>query len=328
MTNSASVIRLDDGSAIECKSLSISTDMQSWSRRFGGQVIYRDIDHIRTNDGPVDIQITVNGVIFRAVITSFQDNRQFNSDTASFNAVSRCVSLAKPYALLRTQINDANANAYQLALSLLEYTGWTMNWYPVDWLIPAGVFSLVNASPMDGIKQLANSVGAFILCDKRYQVLHITPVNPVAPWALSSATPDITLPVDAATVVAGEWIKNPRFNGVWVSGQNAGVCALVRRDGTAGDVLAGMVVDPLLTVDVANRARGIAVLAESGARQPVTLTLGIHPEIGVIEPGQIVHVEDVAYHWTGVCQSNSINIAWQDDGLMVKQNPVILRWYG
>ena len=326
MTNSASVIRLDDGSAIECKSLSISTDMQSWSRRFSGQAF--DTEQIRTNDGPVDIQITVNEVIFRAVITAYSTKTEFPGEDASFTAVSRAVELAKPYALTLTQINENDANAYQLALSLLEYTGWSLNWIPVDWLIPAGVFSLVNASPMDGIKQLANAVGAFILCDKRYQVLHVTPVNPVAPWALSSATPDITLPVDAATVVAGEWIENPRFNGVWVSGQNAGVCALVRRDGTAGDVLAGMVVDPLLTVNVANRARGIAVLAESGARQPVTLTMGIHPEIGVIEPGQIVHVEDVAYHWTGVCQSNSINIAWQDDGLMVKQNPVILRWYG
>ena len=327
--NSCSVIRLDDESPIECTSLSIQSDMQSFSRRFSGNVIYRDLAKIRTNDGPVDIQIIANGIVWKAVITQYQDNRQFGQDSATFTAVSQAISLAKPYALLHTGINAAAANAQQLALELLLYTGWGLDWHTtVDWLIPAGVFSLVNAAPIDGIKQLANAVGAFVQADLADKTLHVRPAYPVAPWAVSTATPDVFIPVDAATVVAGEWIQNPQINGVWVSGQQAGVCALVRRTGTAGDVLAPMVLDPLLTVADANAAKGLAILAESGARQPVSLTLGIYPEIGLIEPGQIVHVGDVAYSWKGICQGVSVSIAWREDGLDITQTPVIEHWYG
>jgi hypothetical protein len=326
--NTCSVIRVDDGTPIECLNISISGDRESWSRRFSGAVAYADIGKIRTDNGPVDIQITANGVVWRAVIMQYQDNRRFAQDSASFTATSRAIALAKPYAVPHTGLNASAANAQQLALGLLDYTGWTLDWRTVDWLIPAGVFSLVDASPLDGIKQLAEAVGAFVQCDLVNQVLHVRRLYPVAPWALATASPDVVIPVDAAITVNGEWLENTRFNGVWVTGQNAGVCALVRRTGTAGDVLAPMVVEPLLTMADANRERGIAELAASGARQPMGLTLGIYPEIGIIEPGQIIQVDDMAYSWKGICLSSAVAISWQDDGLDIKQTPVIEHWYG
>ena len=59
-----------------------------------------------------------------------------------------------------------------------------------------------------------------------------------------------------------EWLELPRYNGVYISGATSdGVLNLVKRTGTAGDVLAPMVSDPLNTHADASRQRGLAVLA-------------------------------------------------------------------
>ena len=51
--------------------------------------------------------------------------------------------------------------------------------------------------------------------------------------------------VDAVARESLRWLEKPAYNRVFVSGQDVGVLGQVTRAGTAGDVLAPMVVDPL-----------------------------------------------------------------------------------
>ena len=104
--------------------------------------------------------------------------------------------------------------------------------------------------------------------------------------------PGFVLPSAATARESLEWKDAARYNGVYVSGVSAGVLGWVKRTGTAGDELAPMVVDPLITEAVAARQRGIAVLADTGRQIEVTLRLPVLPETGVIEPGGFVEYQD------------------------------------
>ena len=365
VSNTASVTLFADGSPIECKSLTIASDMQSWSRRFSGQVICRDIDKIRTTNGPVAIQITANGVTWNAVITQYQDNRRFGQDSGSFNAVSPSLVLAKPYAplfsgilpaasILNGSITPSTSAAYasQIADAILTDTGWTLDWSPmyagatVDWSIPPGIFSVSNAAPIDVIKQLAATIGAFVITDIAAAQIHVKSCYPIAPWNLATASPDISIPLDALYTMGGEWVQNATFNSQWLSGQLAGQCVQVQHldnpifaSLTSAEPAAGavygpeyLIVDPLLTetgTTLSYQARGVSILAQSGARQNVSLAMPFFPEVGLIEPGYLVQVNDISgYSWIGVCLNSQIDLSWDDNGLLIKQTAVVEHWYG
>jgi len=66
----------------------------------------------------------------------------------------------------------------------------------------------------------------------------------------------------------------------------------VTRTGTAGNLLAPMVVDPLITQAAAARQRGVAVLADTGRQIEVSLRLPVLAETGIIEPGAFVEYHD------------------------------------
>ena len=70
---------------------------------------------------------------------------------------------------------------------------------------------------------------------------------PAVPWEWSSVTPDFVLPVDALARESLRWVEKPGYNRVFVSGQDVGVLGQVTRAGTAGDILAPMVVNALIT---------------------------------------------------------------------------------
>ena len=86
-------------------------------------------------------------------------------------------------------------------------------------------------------------------------------------------TPDFVLPVDVVARESLRWIDKPAYNRVFVAGQETGVLGQVTRTGTAGDVLAPMVVDALITQASAARQRGTAILSDTGRQIEVTLRL-------------------------------------------------------
>jgi hypothetical protein len=99
------------------------------------------------------------------------------------------------------------------------------------------------------------------------------------------------LPADAVARESLRWQEKPAYNRVFVSGQEAGVLGQVTRAGTAGDVLAPMVVDPLITEAAAARQRGLAILADTGRQIEVTLRLPVLAETGIVEPGAFVEYQ-------------------------------------
>ena len=143
--------------------------------------------------------------------------------------------------------------------------------------------------------------------------------NPVAPWEWGTAIPNFVLPVDAVEKESLRWLEKPSYNRVFVSGQEAGVLAQVTRSGTAGDLLAPMVVDALITEAAVARQRGLAVLSDTGRQIEVSLNLPVLLETGIIEPGAFVQYRDGGVDRIGLVRSTQVQAGfpevWQTLGV-------------
>jgi hypothetical protein len=120
------------------------------------------------------------------------------------------------------------------------------------------------------------------------------------------------LPVDAVSRESLRWVDKPAYTRVFVSGQDVGVVGQVTRAGTAGDILAPMVVDPLITEAAAARQRGVAVLADTGRQIEVSLRLPVLAETGVIEPGAFVEYQDGTVSRLGLVRSTRVEAGLPD----------------
>jgi hypothetical protein len=105
---------------------------------------------------------------------------------------------------------------------------------------------------------------------------------------------------------------------VYVTGQNAGITGFVKRTGTAGDVLAPMVADPLCTHADAARARGGAILGAAGTVATVSVEVPMLENIGLIRPGALVEIAEGAASFKALTRSTTVSATW-DRALKVSQ---------
>jgi hypothetical protein len=138
------------------------------------------------------------------------------------------------------------------------------------------------------------------------------------PWQWAAANPYRSLPIDVVKTLSARWQDRPNLNAVFVAGERQGVIAKVTRSGTAGDVLAPMVVDTLIAHADAARERGRVVLADTGRQALVTLELPMLPSIGLLDPGKLIELRDGADTWRGLVRGTTVSASW-NQSLMVRQ---------
>ena len=111
---------------------------------------------------------------------------------------------------------------------------------------------------------------------------------------------------------------------MFVAGERFGSVARVIRSGTAGDLLAPMIVDPLITHADAARERGRAVLADTGRQALVTLELPMLPSIGLLDPGRLIAVGEDGQSWRGLVRGTTVSASWSQS-LIVRQTVEVER---
>lgn len=217
--------------------------------------------------------------------------------------------LAAPYAREATWYNSTAQTAQQLAENVLQYSGVTLDWGVTDWLVPAGAWSH-QGTPLSAVQAIAQAIGGYVQShrtDPVLQVRHPYPELagglPGGPWNWYAAgvTPDVTLAAEALMTIGTERKDEADVNGVYVSGTNQGVLALVKRIGTAGEKLAGMATDPLITANVAALQRGLSILGAAGSKHFIDFELPIltgSGEPGILDVGQLILINQSA-PWRG-----------------------------
>ena len=322
--NNASLRRVDGNILLPTFSMTLGLDAESWAWSFSATLPGRALLDLESasNGAPVEVEALINGVAYRALVESIERSREFGSNDLRIAGRGKTALLDAPYAPTLNLTNTQARTAQQIMGDVLTVNGvplgWDVQWGLVDWLIPASVFNH-QGSYIGAINKIAAAAGGYVQPHPSTQTIKVLPRYPKVPWEWHTMTPDFQLPIEATSRESLRWLEKPAYNRVFVSGQEVGVLGQVTRTGTAGNILAPMVVDALITDAVAARQRGIAVLSDTGRQIEVSLRLPVLPETGIIEPGAIVEYRDGSLTRRGLVRSNSVQAGlpeiWQTLGV-------------
>ena len=320
--NSATLRRVDGNIDLPVLGMSLRLDVQSWTWGFSAQLDGRALTSLEpANYGdPVELEATINGVAYRVLAEGIARERTFGRASIAVTGRGKSAVLDSPYAPVLNFDNAAgDRTAQQLAGDVLTINGvnngWSVDWQPDDWLVPAGVWSH-QGTHISALNAIAGALGGCLQPHPIDATVAILARYPSAPWEWATATPDFELPSAATTREGIEWVDRPAYNRVFVSGVGAGVLGQVTRTGTAGDRLAPMVTDALTTHADAARQRGLSVLADVGRQASVSLKLPVLAETGIILPGSMVRYTDAGVNRIGIVRGMAVDVAlpqiWQN----------------
>jgi hypothetical protein len=322
--NSVSLFRASDDEPVPVFSMSLSLDVDSWTWSFNASLPNVALNLVKpTNSEITELRAFVNGTEFRVLAESVSRSRAFGQTSISVSGRGFNAALDAPYAATQSFGNIQERTAQQLMADVLTVNNipldWTINWELEDWIVPAGVFNH-QGTYISALNTIAGAAGGFLLphpSSKSFTVKHRYPVKP---WDWATATPDFELPASVVTQEGTEWVDKARYNRVYVAGQSVGVMGRITREGTAGDVLAQLVTDPLITEGVAARQRGIAILSDVGMQAHVTLRLPVLAETGVLRPGHMIDYVDGLVTRRGIVRSTQVVVqgsanVWQSIGV-------------
>ena len=322
--NNVTLHRLPDGLPVPVFNLSLSLDAASWAWGFDALLpaAAESLVAPGSNGGPVELVASVNGTPFRVLAESISRERVFGDASIRISGRGRNAVLAAPYAPVMNFQQPQARTAQQLMDDVLTLNGiplgWSIDWGLTDWNVPAGVFTK-QGTWMEALVAIASAAGGYLIPHPSDQSIRVRHRYPSATWEWNTVTPDFVLPVDAVARESLRWLEKPAYNRVFVSGQDVGVLGQVTRAGTAGDLLAPMVVDALVTEAAAARQRGIAVLADTGQQIEVSLRLPVLAETGIIEPGAFVEYQDGSVTRLGIVRSTQVEAGmpevWQTLGV-------------
>lgn len=265
---------------------------------------------------PVQLRVTLDGIPWVFAVDTLQRTHAFGKTGVSITGRSVTALIGAPYLRAVSRDNAGGSMlAQQLAADALQYTGIGMDWGLTDWLVPAGAWSH-QGTALDAVQAIANAAGGYLQSHRsaptlltRHPYSDRTGGNPGAPWSWMTGPADIELAPDAIIMDGTERKDGADINAVYVSGTTQGVLAQVKRFGTAGDKLAAMVTDALITHTDVARQRGLAVLGAAGSKYNVRLELPVLTGLnapGVLDVGQLVQI-NAATPWRGRVKAVSVN---------------------
>lgn len=312
LVSSFSVVRLPDRTPVPVLGASLGSDLDSWA--WDVRLVLPDRDALElvsplsgVGGAPVEIEATVNGYVWTALVEGFEERREFGKSGFTVTGRSRSAYLAAPYALPRSHEEAEARTAVQLAEAELTPHGWALDWdVGTDWLVPAGAWAYAGKTPLEAVGLVAGAVGARLQTDPAGDVLRVLPRYPVSPWDWAEADPDVGVNESLVGTLALRWMERPAWQGVYAAGVTQGVLVHVKRVGSDGTPSHPLVTDPLLTHVDAGRERGRQVLAAGGRWAVVTVEMPILPspqEPGLLTPGQLVEVADGVATWRGLVTS-------------------------
>ncbi|XZG69232.1 hypothetical protein ACTSKR_11270 [Chitinibacteraceae bacterium HSL-7] len=320
VSNSFSLVRVDNAAPLAALSFAASIDVDSWCWGWSASIPASQLDLVRSSTPGewVELLASVNGTQLRLTVEKIARERQFGSGSVRISGRGRAAWLADPMAPVISRSNSEIRTARQLLDEALTLNGvpigWDLDWQLTDWQVAAGSWSHTGTA-MDAALRIAEAGGGYVQADDTAQTLHLLPRYPLLPWVWAGATPDIVLPEDVVTVEGIEWLDKPAYNAVYIAGGEGGRLDKIRRAGTAGDITAPTIVDALATAPEMTRARGGVVLADAGRQAHITLKLPVMSPVGVIKPGKLVRYTEQGVARLGLSRAVSLDVGlpeiWQ-----------------
>lgn len=315
--NDASLRRVDGNIQLPTFGMSLNLDVDSWTWGFSASLPAETLANLEpaSTGAPVEVEAMINGVPYRALVESISRSRSFGKSAISIQGRGKTALLDSPYAPVSNFTNSGARTAQQIMGDILSVNGapmdWAISWGLTDWLVPAGVFAH-QGSYIGALGRIAESAGGYLQPHASTQTINVLPRYPSTPWSWGTVNPDFELPSSVTTTEGIAWAEKARYNRVFVSGVQSGVLGQITRAGTAGDLLAPMITDALITHADAARQRGLSILANTGRNANVTLKLPVLAETGIITPGKFVRYVDGATTRTGIVRSVGVEVGMPD----------------
>lgn len=285
--------RVADGVALPIFSADLAADFWSfcWNGSISGPAELFDLC-APVADLPPLLAVLIDGVEVRFMAEQRRREQAFGRTRVTVSGRSTTALVGAPWRAATTRAAAADRTAQQLALEALDLLGVNLAWEITDWLVPGGVWSH-QGTPLGAVQAIAEAAGAAVLSHRTDATLIVRHPYPVAPWGWAAAPPDVEIAPDALVTVSSAEEGGQALTGVYVTGTSAGVVGFVKRTGTAGDALAPMVTNPLITHADAARQRGLAILGATGRKRGVQIEMPLltgSGQPGLLEPGQLVRV--------------------------------------
>jgi hypothetical protein len=322
--NSSVLVRLPDRTELPCIAQTVETDSESWCWSLSATLKSDPAwTLLRPVDGqPWEVESTINGRVWQFVVDEITSDRSFGSHTVSLRARSRSAWLDDPYQPSITVTSASATSAQQVAELALDGTGWSLVWpvdealAAIDWLIPAGVYSR-QGTIIGRVGTIVKTVGWGLYTDPALDSLTAYPHYPMASWLWGALSPVLSIPEDVAVTIQRQPVYAPSYNGLYLSGTDAGKLVFAKIAGTDGLLQpADPLVDSLFCDEsgVAARQRAIYELSKSGFSETLTVATPYLTAMGLLRPGQLLEVGSLR----GMIRKVSVTAAW-DRGLKVIQ---------
>ncbi len=318
-------VRMSDQLQIAIVSVSISDSRGQHTKTVSIEFASR-IDQL--NSMNEQLLININGYEFYAIAEKGSRTTSFGSSRYGATGRSRTALMSDPWSARISYSNTRDRSFAGIVGDIAEGSGWTVSLHPdvVDYNVPEGAFSISGKTVIGSIHDAAAQIGCMLLCDEFASTVTIVPQFPTAPWRMATATPDVTLS-DTFIFSCDEVDEhNQLSDSVFVRGEQHGVSCQIKRAGTAGAKIAGDVSAQLITHAQAARLAGTKVLAESGNKKRVTLSLPVSGQVAPLTKGSLVGVTYRGDVYKATLDSVTITASvMQSGGITAGQTVTLIR---
>ncbi|MCW3171438.1 hypothetical protein [Shewanella subflava] len=317
-------VRVSDNVPIVISNINIGRSRGQWASTVSVDFSSR-IDATRAENQL--LKIGINGYEFYAYIEQLSCSKVFGNETHSGSGRSRCAELAAPYMMPKSYTNATSLSFAGLLNNILQNTGWSVDLNGiVDFVVPAGAFSVGNKSPIEQVQEAVAQLGCMLLCDDENQALTVVPRWPTSPWMMAGAAPDITVHDAVITRYSESKEIGTECNVVWLRGEQQGISAKVKRAGSAGDIATDDISAQLIVDNQAARTAGTNALADTGNKLNITMSLPIMADLPPLTPGMLIGVREGVDVYKGTCDSVSISASISNTGdIDIEQSITLVR---
>lgn len=263
---------------------------------------------LTTGELPAQVSVTLGGDEWHFAVDQASLAVEHASARVAFSGRSLAALADAPRQSPRQWIAESPTTVAQIATVAQAYTGLGITWLAPDWPVPAQAWSYFG-TPLGVVRQTVAALGGVAEATRAGNGLTVRTKYPAQPITWAGIAPDWQVPWRFVVSSSIQALEQTEYNGVFVAGQQQGLLADVRLAGTAGDLQAPMVTDPLLTDLTGIVERATSILFSSGNKTRVTRTLLVPPQ-GVLGREQLVRWVDPTETWVGLVRSVSVSAAF------------------
>ena len=312
--NTVNITDILTGTVIQFADLSINRDIDSyvWTVNF---TIKNDASLALVK--PVgrtlkSINININGVDIRAFVGKTSKSQSVSKSSGVVTVVHKCNAwselrrLGDPYSRKRSANTNGATTASTLVVNELTGSGQTVEWGATNWIIPGGIHSYQNKTPVGAILSVVNAIGAVIVPHLSNNTFKVLPRYPISPWAWDDAAtiPDRTMSESQFFSIDNESIPVDNPDSVYVYSDIVGVHAT--RFGKNGSAPLPDVVDKYLSTAVACQERGRNEVARNSYLENIPMATYVD-NTGLVMPQELIEFTGLDGDiWRGMVMSTSI----------------------